>query len=108
MTGEITLRGKVLPIGGLKSKAIAAHRAGVSTVLIPKDNAKEIPELPDRIREDLELIPVSHLDEVLGAALLSLAGPPIRLAEDGENRQEVIIPPVEIGGVDGVIQVAGD
>lgn len=108
MTGEITLRGKVLPIGGLKSKAIAAHRAGVSTVLLPKDNAKEIPELPERVREDLNLIAVSHLDEVLAIALLEPAGPPIRLAKDGENRQDVIIPPVPVDGTNGIIQVSGD
>ncbi|MCB0313593.1 MAG: endopeptidase La, partial [Calditrichaeota bacterium] len=58
MTGEITLRGKVLAIGGLKSKTIAAHRAGIQTVILPNDNAKDIPELPDSIRKDLELIPV--------------------------------------------------
>ncbi|MFO7540825.1 MAG: endopeptidase La [Chloroflexota bacterium] len=61
MTGEVTLRGKVLAIGGLKQKTIAAHRAGIKTVLLPKDNAKDIPELPQRIREDLTLIPVGHL-----------------------------------------------
>ncbi len=70
MTGEVTLRGKVLAIGGLKAKTIAAHRAGISTVLLPKDNAKDIPELPERIREDLTLVPVSHLDKVLEIALL--------------------------------------
>lgn len=69
MTGEVTLRGKVLAIGGLKSKAIAAHRAGIKTVLVPKDNAKDIPELPDSIRQELELIPVGHLSEVLDIAL---------------------------------------
>jgi ATP-dependent Lon protease len=70
MTGEVTLRGKVLAIGGLKSKTIAAHRAGVKTVILPNDNAKDIPELPDSIRAELELIPVSHLHEVLSIALL--------------------------------------
>lgn len=70
MTGEVTLRGKVLPIGGLKAKTIAAHRAGIGTVLLPKGNAKDIPELPERIRQDLTLIPVDHLDKVLEMALL--------------------------------------
>lgn len=70
MTGEVTLRGKVLAIGGLKSKTIAAHRAGIKIVLLPKDNAKDIPELPDSIREELELIPVNHLSEVLNITLL--------------------------------------
>ncbi|MCZ7672628.1 MAG: hypothetical protein M5U34_38680 [Chloroflexi bacterium] len=70
MTGEVTLRGKVLAIGGLKAKTIAAHRAGITTVLLPKDNAKDIPELPERIRQDLTLIPVGHLDQVLEIALI--------------------------------------
>ena len=108
MTGEITLRGKVLPIGGLKSKAIAAHRAGVTTVLIPKDNAKEIPELPERVREDLNLIPVSHLDEVLASALLEPAGRPIKWADDDEKRQDVVIPPIAVDGANGIIHVSGD
>ncbi|MFN2137512.1 MAG: S16 family serine protease, partial [Candidatus Promineifilaceae bacterium] len=108
MTGEITLRGKVLPIGGLKSKTIAAHRAGVTTVLLPKDNAKEIPELPERVRQDLQLIPVSHLEEVLEIALLEPSGPPIKLSEESEKRQEVIIPPVQVGGVEGILHVSGD
>lgn len=69
MTGEVTLRGKVLGIGGLKSKAIAAHQAGIKTVILPKDNAKDIPELPESIREGLTLIPVGHLSEVLAVAL---------------------------------------
>lgn len=94
MTGEVTLRGKVLPIGGLKAKAIAAHRAGIKTVLLPKDNAKDLPELPDRVREDLRLITVSHLDEVLDLALLAPAGAPITLKKAGEDKSSAIIPPV--------------
>jgi ATP-dependent Lon protease len=70
MTGEVTLRGKVLPIGGLKEKTLAAHRAGIKTFLLPIANAKDIPELPDKIRADLELIPVSTMDEVLAIALV--------------------------------------
>jgi len=69
MTGEITLRGKVLPIGGLKEKVLAAHRAGVKKVLIPEENEKHLEEIPDFIREDLEFIPVKHVDEVLEVAL---------------------------------------
>lgn len=69
MTGEVTLRGKVLPIGGLKEKTLAAHRAGIKTFLLPVGNAKDIPELPAKIRTDLELIPVSSMDEVLRIAL---------------------------------------
>ncbi|WP_374686277.1 endopeptidase La [Promineifilum sp.] len=94
MTGEVTLRGKVLPIGGLKSKTIAAHRAGIKTVLLPKDNAKDIPELPERVRQDLELIPVGHLDEVIAVALLEPVGPPMKVGE-GEKVVEpvVVVPP---------------
>ena len=70
MTGEVTLRGKVLPIGGLRAKTIAALQAGIKTVLIPKENAKELPELPIRVREELTIIPVAHLSEVLEIVLL--------------------------------------
>ena len=104
MTGEVTLRGKVLPIGGLKAKTIAAHRAGISTVIMPKENVKEIPELPDRIREDLTLIPVSHLDEVLNIALLEAVGPPISLQDKKSEGSDVIIPPLTNGGADHSIQ----
>ncbi|KAF1085645.1 Lon protease 1 [Sporotomaculum syntrophicum] len=69
MTGEITLRGRVLPIGGLKEKVLAAHRAGIKTVLLPVDNRKDIEEIPNNIRKQLELIPVEHMDEVLSIAL---------------------------------------
>jgi len=70
MTGEITLRGKVLPIGGLKEKLLAAHRAGVTTVLIPKDNARELELIPAHVRDALEIIPVEHMNEVLARALV--------------------------------------
>lgn len=69
MTGEITLRGRVLPIGGLKEKLLAALRAGIKTVLIPKDNEKDLAEIPDNVKRGLELIPVSVVDEVLDHAL---------------------------------------
>jgi ATP-dependent Lon protease len=69
MTGEVTLRGLVLPIGGLKEKSIAALRAGIRTVLIPKLNEKDIPELPEEVRQRLEIIPVETVDEVLRHAL---------------------------------------
>jgi ATP-dependent Lon protease len=96
MTGEVTLRGKVLAIGGLKSKTIAAHRAGVKTVLLPKDNAKDIPELPDSIRKELELIPVSHLHEVLSIALLHGTEPPFTVAAGNEN-MNMPLPPTSSG-----------
>jgi ATP-dependent Lon protease len=106
MTGEVTLRGKVLPIGGLKAKTIAAHRAGIDTVIMPKENVKEIPELPERIREDLTLIPVSHLDEVLEAALLEAVGSPISLEQKKQEHETVIIPPLTNGSSDHSIQAS--
>jgi len=69
MTGEITLRGRVLPIGGLKEKVLAAHRAGIKIVLLPMDNRKDIEEIPNNIKKQLELVPVEHMDEVLSIAL---------------------------------------
>ncbi|MDG2335414.1 MAG: endopeptidase La [Myxococcota bacterium] len=69
MTGEITLRGRVLPIGGLKEKLIAAHRGGVDTVIIPKENEKDLKDLPGPIKKSLQIIPVEHMDEVLAHAL---------------------------------------
>ncbi|KAB7668077.1 endopeptidase La [Bacillus sp. B1-b2] len=69
MTGEVTLRGRVLPIGGLKEKSLGAHRAGLRTIIIPKDNAKDIDDIPESIREELDFILVSHVDEVLKHAL---------------------------------------
>ncbi len=69
MTGEISLRGKVLPIGGLKEKLLAAHRGGIKTVLIPKDNVKDLEEIPDNVKENLAIHAVETIDEVLGLAL---------------------------------------
>jgi len=69
MTGEITLRGRVLPIGGLKEKLLAAHRAGVGTVLIPQENVKDLEEVPENVRDRLRILPVSQIEEVLQAAL---------------------------------------
>jgi ATP-dependent Lon protease len=83
MTGEMTLRGRVLPIGGLKEKLLAAHRGGIRTVLIPKDNEKDLAEIPDNVKQGLEIIAVSSVDEVLARALtLSLA--PIEWSEAEE------------------------
>ena len=69
MTGEITLRGRVLPIGGLKEKLLAALRAGLKTVFIPKENEKDLAEIPDTVKKHLTIIPVAHVDEVIGQAL---------------------------------------
>jgi len=70
MTGEITLRGRVLPIGGLKEKLLAALRGGIKRVLIPEENAKDLVEIPDNVKNGMEIIPVSHIDEVLRVALV--------------------------------------
>ncbi len=69
MTGEITLRGKSLPIGGLKEKALAAHRSGLTTVIFPKDNIKDLSEIPEAVRASMTFVPVEHMDEVLMHAL---------------------------------------
>jgi ATP-dependent Lon protease len=70
MTGEITLRGRVLPIGGLKEKLLAALRAGIKTVFIPKDNEKDLADIPENVKKDLELIVVSDVDQVIAKALV--------------------------------------
>jgi ATP-dependent Lon protease len=70
MTGEITLRGRILPIGGLKEKILAAHRGGIKKVLIPKENEKDIKDIPKSISKQLEIIPVEHMDEVLSYSLI--------------------------------------
>jgi len=81
MTGEITLRGRVLPIGGLKEKLLAALRAGIKTVLIPEENAKDLAEIPDNLKSGLEIIPVALVDEVLERALVRMPQP-IEWSED--------------------------
>ena len=74
MTGEITLRGQVLPIGGLKEKLLAAHRGGIKTVIIPAENEKDLKEIPENVKTNLQIIPVKLMDEVLAQALESLPG----------------------------------
>ncbi|MEO1639294.1 MAG: endopeptidase La [Pseudomonadota bacterium] len=75
MTGEVSLRGNAMPIGGLKEKLLAALRGGITTVLIPQDNAKDLPEIPDNVKEGLNIIPVKHVSEVLEHALVSKPDP---------------------------------
>jgi ATP-dependent Lon protease len=75
MTGEITLRGRVLPIGGLKEKLLAAHRGGIKTVLIPEENAKDLVDINDSIKGGLDIIPVSRMDEALARALVRMPEP---------------------------------
>jgi len=89
MTGEITLRGRVLPIGGLKEKLLAALRSGITTVFIPKENEKDLAELPETVRKALTIIPVSHVDEVLGKALVR-EPQPIEWVEPPEPTTPVI------------------
>jgi ATP-dependent Lon protease len=70
MTGEITLRGRVLPIGGLKEKIIAAHRGNISTVIIPRENEKDLKEIPPQVLKSISMVMVEHMDEVLKSALV--------------------------------------
>jgi ATP-dependent Lon protease len=85
MTGEITLRGEVLPIGGLKEKLLAAHRGGITTVLIPKENEKDLAEIPRNIKQDLDIRAVRWIDEVLAIALLRLPEPAERGVSSAEE-----------------------
>jgi ATP-dependent Lon protease len=71
MTGEITLRGRVLPVGGVREKVLAAHRAGLKTVILPKRNVKDLVDVPKRVRDELKIVPVEHMDQVLKIALSS-------------------------------------
>ena len=89
MTGEITLRGEVLPIGGLKEKLLAAHRGGITIVLIPADNEKDLAEIPDNIKQNLDIRPVKWIDEVLAVALQYM---PIANAKELDKEQGKIEP----------------
>ncbi|MBB2164396.1 endopeptidase La [Gluconacetobacter sp. 1b LMG 1731] len=84
MTGEITLRGRVLAIGGLKEKLLAAHRAGIKTVFIPKDNEKDLVDIPETVKKGLRVIPVSHVDDVIGQALVRRPEP-IEWSQESED-----------------------
>jgi ATP-dependent Lon protease len=97
MTGEVTLRGRVLPIGGLKEKLLAALRGGIKTVLIPAENEKDLAEIPANVREGLEIIPVAHVDEVLRLALVD-ALEPIDWTEADELAAQ---PPVAVPSLGG-------
>jgi ATP-dependent Lon protease len=84
MTGEVTLRGNVLAIGGLKEKLLAALRGGITTVMIPEENAKDLTEIPDNVKSGLDIIPVSHVSEVLKLALVRQPEP-IEWDEEAEE-----------------------
>ena len=71
MTGEITLRGKVLPVGAIRDKVLAAHRGGIKKVIVPKDNQPDLEEVPAEVRQSLEFVLAEHVDDVLNAALHS-------------------------------------
>jgi len=101
MTGEITLRGRVLPIGGLKEKLLAALRSGIRTVLIPAENAKDLADVPDNVKSGLEIIPVATVDDVL---LRALTGP-LTPIEWHEEEKPAIPPPVEPDNFEGGLVV---
>jgi ATP-dependent Lon protease len=92
MTGEVTLRGRVLPIGGLKEKLLAALRGGIRTVLIPSENEKDLQEIPASVRDQLEIVPVSHVDEVLARALTE----PMRPIEWTDADEHAAEPPATV------------
>jgi len=103
MTGEVTLRGRVLPIGGLKEKLLAALRGGIRTVLIPAENEKDLVEIPATIRDGLEIVPVSHVDEVLARALAT----PVVPIEWTEADELAAVPPAELPSIqDGSSEVS--
>jgi ATP-dependent Lon protease len=97
MTGEVTLRGRVLPIGGLKEKLLAALRGGIKTVLIPQENEKDLADITANIKEGLEIIPVSHVDQVLARALVS----PLVAVEWTEADELAAALPPTVGGENG-------
>jgi ATP-dependent Lon protease len=90
MTGEVTLRGRVLPIGGLKEKLLAALRGGITTVLIPAENEKDLAELPATLKEGLDIVPVEHVDEVLARSLVE----PLEAIEWSDADEHAPEPPV--------------
>ncbi|AOB27341.1 endopeptidase La [Bordetella bronchiseptica] len=101
MTGEITLRGEVLPIGGLKEKLLAAHRGGIKTVLIPEENVKDLAEIPDNVKNFLEIVPVRWIDKVLELALERMPEP---LSEEEAVKEAIVAKPTEAGAADPVMK----
>ena len=99
MTGEVTLRGRVLPIGGLKEKLLAALRGGITTVLIPEENEKDLAEIPANIREGLKIIPIRHVDEALRLALTE----PLTAIDWSDADELAALPPVGVPPVGGEV-----
>ena len=94
MTGEITLRGRVLPIGGVKEKVLGAHRAGISTIILPKDNEADMEDIPEDVRKQLTFHCVNTLDEVFDIALVPTSGPietSPTLMEEMEEKAETMV-----------------
>jgi len=92
MTGEITLRGRVLPIGGVKEKLLAAHRGDIKTVVIPRDNEKDLTEVPQNILKTMNVVLVEHMDEVLKVALLEADDSCLDQALITESPQPMALP----------------
>jgi len=92
MTGEITLRGRILPIGGLKEKLLAALRAGIKMVIIPEDNAKDLTEIPDELKNALDIRTASRMDEVVRIAFTR---PPQPIAWEEEVGDAQVVPPAD-------------
>ncbi len=108
MTGEITLRGRVLPIGGLKSKLLAAHLAGVSTVLIPKRNERDLVDVPEDVRSQLRIVPVETMDEVLAEALMDAPRPAARVKAERKQRQKNVTRRPRRSRANGEVPVAAE
>jgi ATP-dependent Lon protease len=102
MTGEVTLRGRVLPIGGLKEKLLAALRAGIKTVLIPQENEKDLAEIPDNVKQGLNIVPVATVEEVLKVALVRTPEP-IVWEEPLDDAVTTPVPVAPVAGDDAVI-----
>jgi ATP-dependent Lon protease len=105
MTGEITLRGRVLEIGGLKEKLLAAHRAGIRTVLVPRDNRKDLREVPRRVLKAMRIVLVSHVDDVLREALAledsTVRFPQVRPVVEYRFGEVVVTDPIAAATVEG-------
>src|SRR5690606_26289583 len=101
MTGEITLRGEVRPIGGVEEKVLAAHRGGIKTLLIPEENVKDLAEIPDNVKNQLEIVPVRWIDKVLE---LALERQPEPLADDDAVKEPLVSKPADPAPTDPVFK----